>query len=48
VLMQIYLRSDNTISGAELTSLGILYGVFLIYVFAFPHTGLAPAAVGPI
>ncbi|MDQ2914776.1 MAG: sodium:calcium antiporter [Chloroflexota bacterium] len=47
ILMQLYLRSDNTISGAELTSLGILYAVFLIYVFAFPHSGLAPAALRP-
>jgi cation:H+ antiporter len=41
VLMQLYLRSDNVISGRELTSLGILYAVFLVYVFAFPHGTVA-------
>jgi cation:H+ antiporter len=43
VIMQIYLRSDNTISGLELVSLGSLYALFLVYVFAFPHAPL-PAA----
>jgi cation:H+ antiporter len=47
VLMQLYLRSGSVVSGMELTSLGILYAVFLIYVFAFPHTGLTPAALSP-
>jgi cation:H+ antiporter len=47
VLMQLYLRTDNVISGAELTSLGILYAAFLVYVFAFPHGGLAAAASSP-
>jgi cation:H+ antiporter len=41
VLMQIYLRSDNVISGGELTSLGILYAAFLVYVLAFPHGAVA-------
>ncbi|HEV8535200.1 MAG TPA: sodium:calcium antiporter [Candidatus Limnocylindria bacterium] len=41
VLMQLYLRTGNTISGAELTSLGVLYALFLLYVFAFPHTAVA-------
>ncbi len=47
VLMQIYLRSGSVLSGRELTSLGILYAAFLVYVFAFPHGGLAPAALTP-
>jgi cation:H+ antiporter len=47
ILMQVYLRMDNVISGRELTSLGILYAAFLVYVFAFPHGGIAPAALSP-
>ena len=40
LLMQVYLRSDNVLSGRELTSLGILYAGFIVYVVAFPHGSL--------
>jgi cation:H+ antiporter len=43
IIMQLYLRADNVISGVELVSLGALYALFLVYVFAFPHAPL-PAA----
>ncbi len=41
VLLRIYLRTGNVISGRELTSLGILYAIFIVYVVAFPHSSLA-------
>jgi cation:H+ antiporter len=47
LLMQLYLRSGSVLSGKELLSLGILYAAFLIYVFAFPHNGITPAAFAP-
>lgn len=40
LLMQVYLRSDNVLSGRELTSLGVLYAGFIVYVVAFPHGSL--------
>lgn len=40
LLMQLYLRSDNVLSGRELTSLGILYAGFIVYVVAVPHGSL--------
>jgi cation:H+ antiporter len=43
LLMQVYLRMDNVISGRELTSLGILYAAFILYVTVFPHATV-PAA----
>jgi len=36
-LLRLYLRTGNAISGRELTSLGILYAAFIVYVVAFPH-----------
>jgi cation:H+ antiporter len=44
LLMQLFLRSGNVISGRELTSLGIFYLAFIIWVVAFPHSGPPPAA----
>ncbi len=40
LLMQVYLRSNNVLSGRELASLGILYAGFIVYVVAFPHGSL--------
>lgn len=40
LLMQLYLRSDNVLSGRELASLGLLYAGFIVYVVAFPHGSL--------
>ncbi len=40
LLMQVYLRSGNVLSGRELTSLGILYAGFIVYVVAVPHGSL--------
>ena len=39
-LLRLYLRTGNAISGRELTSLGILYAAFIVYVVAFPHAPL--------
>ena len=44
VLLQFFLRTGGAISGRELTSLGIFYAAFIIYVVAFPHTGTPPPA----
>ena len=43
LLLQLYLRSGNVVSGRELTSLGIFYLAFVVYAVAFPHTGAVPA-----
>ena len=40
ILLQIFLRTGGAISGRELTSLGIFYAAFIIYVVAVPHTGV--------
>ena len=40
LLMQLYLRSDNVLSGRELASLGLLYAGFIVYIVAFPHSSL--------
>ena len=40
LLMQLYLRSGNVLSGRELTSLGLLYAGFIVYVVAVPHGSL--------
>jgi len=40
VLLQIFLRTGGAISGRELTSLGVFYAAFIIYVVAFPHAGV--------
>ena len=40
VLLQVFLRSGGAISGRELTSLGFFYAAFIVYVVAFPHTGV--------
>lgn len=37
VLMQIYLRTGNVLSGRELTSLGFFYAAFIVWIVAFPH-----------
>ncbi len=37
LLLQVYLRTGRLISGRELTSLGLLYAAFIVYVVAFPH-----------
>ncbi len=42
LLLQIFLRTGDHISGRELTSLGIFYAAFVIYVVAFPHSGPVP------
>jgi len=42
LLMQLYLRTGNVVSGRELTSLGILYGAFIVYVVGF-YQGPLPA-----
>ncbi len=42
LLMQLYLRTDNVISGRELSSLGIFYVAFILYVVAFPHAPAPP------
>jgi len=42
VLLQVYLRTGGAISGRELTSLGVFYAAFIIYVVAFPHSGPVP------
>jgi hypothetical protein len=41
ILLQIFLRTGGAISGRELSSLGIFYAAFIVYVVAFPH-GPAP------
>jgi cation:H+ antiporter len=40
ILLQIFLRTGGAISGRELTSLGIFYAAFIVYIVAFPHTGV--------
>jgi len=42
LLLQIFLRTGSHISGRELTSLGIFYAAFVVYVVAFPHSGPVP------
>jgi cation:H+ antiporter len=42
VLLQVFLRTGSHITGRELTSLGIFYAAFVIYVVAFPHSGPVP------
>jgi len=42
ILLQIFLRTGGAISGRELTSLGIFYAAFIVYVVAFPHSGPVP------
>lgn len=42
LLLQIYLRTANVLSGRELTSLGIFYLAFVVYTVAFPHAGPPP------
>ncbi|MEK7863728.1 MAG: sodium:calcium antiporter [Chloroflexota bacterium] len=37
LLLQLFLRTGNAVSGRELASLGIFYAAFIIYVVAFPH-----------
>jgi cation:H+ antiporter len=37
ILMQIYLRTGNVLTGRELTSLGFFYFAFILWVVAFPH-----------
>jgi cation:H+ antiporter len=44
VLLQVFLRTGGAIHGRELTSLGIFYAAFIIYVVAFPH-GATPLPV---
>jgi cation:H+ antiporter len=40
ILLQIFLRTGGAISGRELTSLGIFYVAFILYVVAFPHASV--------
>lgn len=40
LLMQLYLRTGNVLSGRELMSLGLLYAGFIVYVVAVPHSSL--------
>lgn len=40
LLMQLYLRTGNVLSGRELMSLGLLYAGFIVYVVAVPHGAL--------
>jgi cation:H+ antiporter len=42
VLLQVFLRTGGAIHGRELTSLGIFYAAFIVYVVAFPHSGPVP------
>ena len=42
VLLQFFLRTGGAISGRELTSLGIFYAAFIVYVVAFPHSATPP------
>ena len=41
LLMQVYLRTGNVVTGRELTSLGLFYAAFILWVVAFPHAGVA-------
>ncbi len=43
LLMQVYLRTGNVLSGRELTTLGAFYAVFLVWIIAFPHAAPPPA-----
>lgn len=40
ILLQVFLRTGGAISGRELTSLGVFYAAFIVYIVAFPHTGV--------
>ena len=42
VLMQVYLRTGSTLSGRELSTLGIFYAAFIIYIVGF-YQGPVPA-----
>jgi cation:H+ antiporter len=42
LLLQLFLRTGGAISGRELSSLGIFYAAFIIYVVAFPHGATPP------
>ena len=42
VLLQVFLRTGNVITGRELTSLGVFYLAFVIYTVVFPHSGAPP------
>jgi cation:H+ antiporter len=42
VLLQVFLRTGGAISGRELSSLGIFYAAFIVYVVAFPHGATPP------
>ncbi|MBI2773113.1 MAG: sodium:calcium antiporter [Chloroflexi bacterium] len=42
ILMQIYLRTGNVITGRELVSVGVFYFAFILWVVAFPHTAPPP------
>ena len=43
ILLQIFLRTGGAMSGREMTSLGIFYAAFIVYVVAFPHAAPPPA-----
>ena len=42
LLMQLFLRTGNLLTGRELTSLGVFYFAFIIWVVAFPHAAPPP------
>jgi cation:H+ antiporter len=42
ILMQIYLRTGNVVSGRELLSVGFFYFAFILWVVAFPHSAPPP------
>ena len=42
LLLQVFLRTGNSLSGRELTSLGIFYAAFIVYVVGF-YQGPVPA-----
>ncbi len=44
LLLQLYLRTGSVVTGRELSSLGIFYVAFIVYVVAFPH---APVPLPP-
>lgn len=42
VLMQLFLRTGNVLTGRELTSLGFFYAAFIVWIVAFPHAAPPP------
>ncbi len=42
ILLQVYLRTDNVLTGRELTSLGFFYAAFIVWIVVFPHAAAPP------